>query len=79
MAVVEANKAPARGGHRPGAGRPALPEGERKERIVLYVRPGAAAALRKFQEITSGPDAAIPWDKMLQWHLEDFIAETSKE
>lgn len=46
MAVVEANKAPVRGGHRPGAGRPALPEGERKERIVLYVRPGAAAARR---------------------------------
>lgn len=74
---VEANKAPARGGHRPGAGRPAKPE-ERKERIVLYLRPGAAAALRKFQEITSGPDAAMPWDKMLQWHLEDFIGENGK-
>ena len=60
MALVEANKAPARGGRRQGAGRPALPDGERKDRIVLYVRPGAAAALRKFQEVTSGPDAAMP-------------------
>ena len=78
MALVEANKAPARGGRRQGAGRPALPDGERKERIVLYVRPGAAAALRKFQEVTSGPDAAMPWDKMLQWHLEDFIEDNAK-
>lgn len=78
MSVEVSKPAPARGGRRQGAGRPAMPEGERKERIVLYVRPGAATALRKFQEITSGPDAAVPWDKMLQWHLEDFIGENGK-
>lgn len=79
MAVGVSKPAPARGGRRQGAGRPAKPEDERKERIVLYLRPAAAAALRKFQEITSGPDATMPWDAMLQWHLEDFFAETSKE
>jgi len=78
MAVVEANKALARGGYRPGAGRPALPEGERKERVVLYLRPGAAAALRKFQEVNSGP-GCVAWDKMLQWHLEDFIEESNTD
>ena len=75
MSVEVSKAAPARGGRIQGAGRPAKPQGEKKERIVLYLRPAAAAALRKFQEITSGPDAAMPWDVMLQWHLEDFIAE----
>ncbi len=74
MSVEVSKPAPARGGSRQGAGRPAKPE-ERKERVALYLRPGAAAALRKFQEITSGPDAAMPWDLMLQYHLEDFIEE----
>ncbi len=73
---VEVGK-PARGGRRQGAGRPAMPEGERKERVVLYLRPSAAAALRKFQEVNTGPDC-VAWDKMLQWHLEDFIEENGK-
>lgn len=35
---ADGKKVPAKGGYRPGAGRPALPEDERKERVVLYVR-----------------------------------------
>ena len=73
---VEVSKPP-RGGKRIGAGRPALSEGDRKERVVLYIRPSAAAALRKFREMNSVP-GHVPWDKMLQWHLEDFIAESGQ-
>ncbi len=69
---------PARGGRRQGAGRPAIPDGERKERVVLYLRPSAAAALQKFKEMNSGP-GSVAWDKMLQWHLEDFIAENGEQ
>ena len=73
---VEVSK-PTRGGKRIGAGRPSLSEGDRKERVVLYLRPSAAAALRKFRELNSGP-GRLAWDKMLQWHLEDFIAESTQ-
>lgn len=37
------NKPPTRGGARPGAGRPALPESERAVAITMRVRPAISA------------------------------------
>ncbi len=40
------NKTPTRGGARPGAGRPALPESERAIGVTMRVRPEVAAQFR---------------------------------